>query len=1636
MADFELPFPRKGLSDDLPKGKQSPNTSGDLQNVRLIDPTTGRSTGAQRAGLSRYLDSPLVTEDQPVQALAQTMRPVDHIQFTSLASSTPGKATSSAMGSIAFDAVADIDWQGIAPGVDPGDFITLRDGTNEKTFQFVFFGQDPSDTAYIAVEGSVVSTPEDVLNAFGAAIDSSGLQLGWSIDASSSPFTINLTNNDPSAGALGNTTISGTFETPANWTLTNFTGGANAEANTLLTTWEKQPPGATKTIDAIRDPDNNLWTLSSNRVAVRYNPDGHVLATINVPVRAGYFLVESMTEDAEGSVYFAGTASDGVRGNKAASEIYKFRQVPAADQDDLPTYEREWTWAVSRGRIYTLRVSLGTLYVTFASETEGTITTTGSIVGYSPLSSTVPIEAVSKDLPFRPTVTEALPDGNILLCLNRDNVQAAYTGTNNLSTKLEGPEIWTPWDLTNYRERLFFWTRPEDALASTGPDVLATDGDEIVEVPDHRLNPPSGYSSPHDTTERNLTKDERDGPSFKSDAFGTAPGLNFTATYTSNSLAGECLVSGANGVQSAKTTTSDSLSLTRGPIPSYSGSRYAMFFVVRLDPDDSDLDKTPQTRVLWSQRSPSSQAASPQSSSHAFITGTQGGDWTVGGFTSQPGGVWYNPGPYYADSGTHIPGSITNGDLSGISTSPNYNSNPLAGQRVAIVSIIKNQDSGTGGTTSVVRVNGRQVDAFQFLQDTCEDQPFILGCRRAANAESTTSDLFNSVLNPPFGEVASFKGFVGEMITILADSSADNSPHDLVVTCPIGFTGSGGDEESGYQPSGTTFPLAAHIGPEFASEVELVEGYLAARHGAQRVLPSGMAGSAEIRSSTGFYQRHPFGGEGWHPRGPEQENDDSFHLRQYLPKAVLLSPALDVLDSAYASGIGRLAGFDNERHVITGSRDTVSGHDYRFKIDHNAYFRRLTVNGGTFANNRHAYGWAKFDSIPPNGTTLTLSDGTNSVTFEFTTGSPSGSNTKIDTSTTPTTHRPAFREVMENAIDAIEASVLSTEVYHASPNHLVDGALFFVQANAGFSGNTTIATSSTDGTVVVSGFTGGSNQGDDWSFTDGASDTPLAGNFQADQRRMGVDADGNFYYGNRSIAGTTDIVGRKGVDGTLFLRHAFDDTETPEGVLPLVDPKDYAEEALDSAESLYVITSRGPSESDHTVYRLLTATSTELIAGGDYSTREAVYLGVSEGSIVKFTGGGSPSAIPTGAGVLTSGSPFVQSAVLFGDVFFTDGVKAYVYKVDDDVVEEFASKSAGAPPRRFRLIASWRDRLVLARVPGDDFNWYMSKQGDPFNWNEVPVVATQRQAVSGSGLTEDRGLGPGDAPDVINALIPWSDDLLIWGGDRSITRVTGDPMAGGQIDLVTTSTGIAFGSPWARSPSGVIYFFGSRGGVWAMTPNGQVERLTQYTIERRLRDLNLDANKVRLVWNYEDEGLHVIPIAYDLASTTVQPAWFLDVKHGAWFEDLWSSSDVMPTAVMLADGDAPGDRKVLFGCRDGRVRYWDSASATDDGYRIQSRVRLGPLVPEGGFNETRFSGLAAVLAEGQGGVKFDLFTGDTPSDLEPVGKGEFHSGRNAPSGHRWTGSSAWVTLRNGDATRWGLENLTVRAYRAGRKRVR
>lgn len=470
----------------------------------------------------------------------------------------------------------------------------------------------------------------------------------------------------------------------------------------------------------------------------------------------------------------------------------------------------------------------------------------------------------------------------------------------------------------------------------------------------------------------------------------------------------------------------------------------------------------------------------------------------------------------------------------------------------------------------------------------------------------------------------------------------------------------------------------------------------------------------------------------------------------------------------------------------------------------------------------------------------------------------------------------------------------------------------------------------------------------------------------------------------------------------------------------------YTPDAVTRAETFYVATDNRSTGATSTVYAVSHVTPS-LVSGQPRTTHSVVIAG---GTVYRYDSG---TAVAITGATLDSTAEFVDGCVAYGKLWASDGIKDIYYDPIAGTTSTWTSQTNGKMPARCRLVARWRGRCVRARDPSAPHQVHFSALGNFFDWDTAPPIPLATQACDLS--TQATGL----PPDIVNALVPYTDDLLLIGGEDSILRVTGDPMAGGSIDEITRTTGMAFGRSWAIDDQGVVYFAGSKGGVFRMSVDGTLERLSQARngrvsdIERRLLTVSQAQYRFELIWNHVDDGLHVFLIPWGSPSSAVDH-YFWSRATGGWFPDSFATADVQPTAVWTENNVATTERQMML-AMNSYICRWDRTARDDSGVAIASSVTLGPIVKDPA-RDWDVRGVSMNLSKYQNGVYAEFYASDAPDDTgTQIGTMRFEPGFNARKGLTAPGGYVWMKLLNNQPNqRWAFERAVLYANPKGERR--
>ena len=432
--------------------------------------------------------------------------------------------------------------------------------------------------------------------------------------------------------------------------------------------------------------------------------------------------------------------------------------------------------------------------------------------------------------------------------------------------------------------------------------------------------------------------------------------------------------------------------------------------------------------------------------------------------------------------------------------------------------------------------------------------------------------------------------------------------------------------------------------------------------------------------------------------------------------------------------------------------------------------------------------------------------------------------------------------------------------------------------------------------------------------------------------------------------------------------------------------------------------------------------------GGVVQTSQSgrvVTLVVVSGGTVKVANAGATSytSVTDGTAALNT-SGIVFSAPNNQKLYFVDGTNWKYYDPSTNAMYAWVATRGSLPVdgagNAPRLICTWRGRTLLAGLLNSPQALFGSAVRDPTDFEysgqlvEGALETTANQAFS---LT----LGSfGDTGDVITCLIPFNDDIAIVGMDHTIRILRGDPMAGGDIGLISDGIGMAWGAAWCKDPYGNIYFVSNRTAIYRLTPGQPPQRISQ-GIDPLLQEINTGTNTISLAWDDGEQSLHVWITPTAAAAATKHYA--LEARVGALWQDVYANKNHNPLCCCTFDGNLPEDRVTLIGSWDGFVRKLDRDATTDHHTLIESSVLIGAIVSKT-FDNLRLKELVPEFATNSGGVNYEVFVGTSAQealDSEPVETGVWQAGRNDATPVRRDGHALYLGMNS--TNQWAMERI-------------
>lgn len=445
------------------------------------------------------------------------------------------------------------------------------------------------------------------------------------------------------------------------------------------------------------------------------------------------------------------------------------------------------------------------------------------------------------------------------------------------------------------------------------------------------------------------------------------------------------------------------------------------------------------------------------------------------------------------------------------------------------------------------------------------------------------------------------------------------------------------------------------------------------------------------------------------------------------------------------------------------------------------------------------------------------------------------------------------------------------------------------------------------------------------------------------------------------------------------------------------------------------------------------------------TARESTIVVVSGGDVKRSNVAiDSLATVVNGNDALSSSARGIGTALAFQNLFFADGLSAnyqYLDLASNELKDWATDVTAGTLPQGStdttlgcRLAVVYRGRVVLSGLREDPQNWFMSKSGDPFDWDYSPATTSAIQAVAGNA-SEVGKLG-----EVVTALAPYQDDVMFIGGANSLWVMRGDPAAGGAIDNVSRTIGIVDAFAWTWDNGGVLYFLGKNGMYRMASESGEPELVSRNRLDRTLTEIDLTTTNIWMTYDVRWQGVHIFQSPVTQPDDPVDH-YYWDQRTNTWWRDQYPTN-IGPTAVFSFTGDDPANRTVLLGGFDSYIRKFDTDATNDDGAAITSFARLPmlhPNLPAGQFQllDHQFT----TDRNGGANTVLSLFRGRTPEEAAFDATAEFTrtlaAGRNLPARVRYRANAMQFELRNeADEETWAYEDGTAVVAATGRQRAR
>lgn len=443
-----------------------------------------------------------------------------------------------------------------------------------------------------------------------------------------------------------------------------------------------------------------------------------------------------------------------------------------------------------------------------------------------------------------------------------------------------------------------------------------------------------------------------------------------------------------------------------------------------------------------------------------------------------------------------------------------------------------------------------------------------------------------------------------------------------------------------------------------------------------------------------------------------------------------------------------------------------------------------------------------------------------------------------------------------------------------------------------------------------------------------------------------------------------------------------------------------------------------------------------LVSGSftDPSVSNWVATGAQPGDVLQVTGVGSGSTVVGQyeiAGV-NAGSIYLLTASANGSGLTYRIMRAP--KVWDPAPSDNTTwlnvwrATAGKIPLGCPLIMLFQDCVFLGGAADAPHEYFASRQGNPFDWDFSVAATDLGRAFAG---TDTPAAVVGGA---MTAMFSHQADYAVFSTASTTLALRGHPLHGGAaFETLSNTLGIVDQRAWCAGPTGETYIL-TRDGVYVIPPGaaGTLQPVSRETLPGEMVGMRFGAGGRRVCMTYDvpNREIHVF-LSPDQSGGASH--WALNLQTPGWWPDSVPTA-LDPFSVVSHDIHSNGDRLLLMGCRDGRIRNFQPDYWSDDGTAISSYVIIGP-VRLGASHSLRgiLARLDGVLGPESNSVRWKVFVADEAgpataaavSGASPFASGTWSHGLNFSERPRAGGAFMCLRLESYDGSPWAVERVTA-----------